>query len=38
MKRGFTLLEALAVLWMIFVFSLVIGVIWVAVHFISKYW
>ena len=37
-QQGFTAYELLAVLWGLFVFGCVGGVIYVACHFIAKYW
>jgi len=38
MRKGFTILELLMVLWALFVLCIIGGVIYVACHFIAKFW
>lgn len=37
-QKGFTLVELLAVVWGVFCVGVIIGLGYVAVHFISKFW
>jgi type II secretory pathway pseudopilin PulG len=37
-QKGFTITELLAVLMLLFWFACVVGIIYVALHFIAKFW
>ena len=37
-QKGFTLIELVMVLWLLFCAAGVVGVVWMACHFIAKFW
>lgn len=37
-QKGFTIIELLMALWLLFCVACAIGSVWIIVHFVAKFW